>query len=98
MKNWVFPNPFRFMLSVARTTWAKLRGYEILATPGERDERLDQCDWCDELSQSQQCRVCSCFVLAKAALALESCPKKKWRAIWRRKKSALTKSGQTITY
>lgn len=82
----IFPNPINFLGAVVRTAWAKIRGYEILTTEQEQDDRLDECDWCDDLTESSQCRVCSCWVQAKTMLTMEACPRKKWRAIWRKKK------------
>jgi len=43
-------------------------------------ERLSICEGCEYLN-GQRCRACGCFVKAKAALASENCPKKKWGQI-----------------
>lgn len=96
----MLPNPFRFLGAVFRTAWAKLRGYEILADGPERTKRQCCCRrLCSHyLKESDQCAVCSCFVFAKTMLAVERCPVGWWRPVWKKKKkSALTKTGQIST-
>lgn len=80
----MFPNPFRFVASVAFSLWGRLRGYRVLANASETDARLDECYMCEHLEPGwePQCRICTCFVDAKAMLALERCPKKKWLRVW----------------
>ena len=82
----IFPNPFRFLAAVFFSLWGRLRGYEILATHAETQERLGECHECEFLvpGWESQCRICTCFVDAKAMLLLEQCPKKKWLRIWRK--------------
>jgi hypothetical protein len=74
------------MAAMARTGWAKLRGYRVVAAGAEQDARLDQCFKCEELNGYAQCRICTCFVQAKTFLTMESCPKQKWKRIWAKKK------------
>lgn len=78
--------PFLFLAALARTGFAKLFGYQVLAPWDVRLVRLDECMECEELvEETQQCAVCTCFVDAKVSLALEQCPKKKWKRIWIKK-------------
>jgi hypothetical protein len=81
----IFPNPVRFLATIGRTFWARLAGYRVLLTPEEQDNRLVACEVCEELTESRQCRVCTCFVDAKTALAPERCPLGRWPAIWVKK-------------
>ena len=82
----IWPNPFRFLASICFSLWGRLRGYEILATTAETKERLGKCYECEyiEGGWEPQCKICTCFIDAKAMLALEQCPKKKWLRIWRK--------------
>lgn len=77
--------PFRFLAAFCRTAWAKVAGYNVLASVEESDDRLQKCHSCEELVDGSQCRVCTCFVGVKTELALEQCPKRKWLRIWRKK-------------
>lgn len=77
-----FSSPFRFVAACARAAFAKIFGYAVLVSPAVQDERLAICDNCEEL-EDEQCRVCSCYVSAKTALALEECPKKYWQRVWK---------------
>lgn len=78
--------PFRFLAAIARTGFAKLFGYQVMAPIDIWDARLDQCMDCEELvEETQQCAICTCFVDAKVSLALEQCPKKKWKRVWIKK-------------
>jgi len=56
--------------------WAKA-GVKIL--PG-RDyrTRLALCHACPEFTPAQRCRICGCFMVAKARMATTTCPKGKW--------------------
>lgn len=82
----ILVNPFRFLASICFSLWGRMRGYDLLATRQEREDRLGECHECPFLAPGwePQCRVCTCFVDAKAMLALEQCPKKKWLRIWRK--------------
>lgn len=76
----IFPNPFRFAGAVFRLLTAWVKKKEILTTQEVDDERQATCRACEFFeADSQQCRVCTCFIQIKASLAEEKCPKKKWR-------------------
>ena len=47
---------------------------------GEYQHRLSVCSSCDQLKNSQ-CQICKCFVIAKAAIAVESCPIDRWSSV-----------------
>lgn len=79
------PSPFRFIYAMARLAWARLRGYETLATTEEAEARLENCYDCPFFSEKGQCLHCGCFVEAKALLLTEQCPIKKWLRVWRKK-------------
>lgn len=82
----IFPNPFRFLSSVFFSLWGRFRGYQILATDTEAAARIETCWKCEHLEQGwePQCRLCTCFIDAKAMLLLEQCPKKKWLRIYKK--------------
>jgi hypothetical protein len=73
--------PFTFLAAIAVAAWARVRGYEVLATTEAQSEREAVCDVC-EFFDGEQCLVCGCLVQAKTALNTEQCPKKKWSRIW----------------
>lgn len=77
--------PFRFVAACARVAYAKLFGYLVVTPIEQWDARLDECMNCEELiEETQQCAVCTCNIDAKASLALEQCPKKKWLRVWKK--------------
>lgn len=79
-------SPFRLIAAVARASYAKLFGYQVMAPVDIWDGRLDECMNCDQLDVSnQQCQICTCNIDAKASLALEQCPLKKWKRVWLKK-------------
>lgn len=77
--------PFQALGAVFRSFWAKAMGYRALTTPEEYKERLNECDPCEFLTEERQCRICTCFVDAKAMLCAEKCPKNRWKAVWAKK-------------
>lgn len=80
-----FSMPFRFLAAQCRRGYAWFLDYETLVTDAEWGARRGECEGCPELVNGEQCRICGCFVDAKAMLALEKCPKNKWKRVWRRK-------------
>lgn len=77
--------PFRWLAAQARRFFAWMLDYETMVSDAQWGERRAQCSACEELVNDEQCRICTCFVDAKAMLALEQCPKKKWRRVWTKK-------------
>lgn len=78
-------SPLRAIGAVFRSLWAKIAGYRVLVTPKEYSQRLNECDSCEFLTEERQCRICTCYVDAKAALCSEKCPKNRWKAVWAKK-------------
>jgi hypothetical protein len=90
-----FPNPFRFVLAMARTAWARLRGYEMLVNEAEEFARWNICRRCPHRIVGpeligDQCGKCTCLLDAKVLLAMEECPIKKWKRVWRRSRETRT--------
>lgn len=56
-------------------TWAGA-GFPV----AHRDNRLAICRVCEHF-ENNHCKVCSCFMPVKAALATSSCPLGKWAAV-----------------
>jgi hypothetical protein len=91
----IFPNPLRFFAAIARSTWAKLRGYDVFVSEPVERERWQICRRCpwmipaafNSIAGADQCRICGCFLDAKLTLAMEQCPKKKWLAVWTKKRT-----------
>lgn len=78
--------PFRFIAAQTRRLFAWMLDYETLVTDAQWGERRGKCSVCEELVNDEQCRVCTCYVDAKAMLALEQCPKKKWLRVWTKRR------------
>jgi hypothetical protein len=73
-----------FFLAWARTTWARWRGYEILATGEEMQKRLDICRYCPH-NVCLTCDACGCPLQSKVMLNTEQCPLKKWNRVWQKR-------------
>lgn len=79
---------FRFLGAMARTLWARLRGYEVLVTPEIQEARFDICSKCPFFDpEFEMCGVCGCFLHGKTALSVEKCPKGFWASEWRKKRT-----------
>lgn len=77
---------FRYLWAQVKIATASFFGYKVLVSPEVLNARLDVCEACPERDpETEVCRVCKCHTYAKAAVATEKCPKRKWLAIWRRK-------------
>src|SRR5437899_9507259 len=72
---------FHGIAAVFRFAWWGLRGYRILATEAESEARSEHCYDCPELTESDQCRRCTCFRATKVVLTSAQCPLKKWLAM-----------------
>lgn len=76
----------QFVAEVFRALYARLCGYHVLADAAAEENRLEKCFSCPELDEeSEQCRVCGCFVRAKVMVAVSRCPRGKWGPIFVRK-------------
>lgn len=71
----------KFLRSMARHQWAKWRGYYVIAPGGIRAWRETTCNKCP-FNDCGQCSKCSCLVISKTMMALESCPIRLWRPVW----------------
>jgi hypothetical protein len=78
-----------FIKAFCRLQWAKMRGYEPIASRNIQDRRLNRCDICLYYEEGQ-CKICKCLVFAKAMLATEKCPKGFWGAVWIKKSRVTT--------
>jgi len=67
-----------FVQAVIRTSRHFVLYRDTAVTPQVRDERLDHCRRCAHF-QGGMCKVCGCYLAAKAALASESCPIGRWQ-------------------
>ena len=81
-----FPNPITFIRSMFRHGWANVRGYHVIASPGVQEYRFKQCRKCEHNDEGQ-CQLCSCLVLAKTIMAMETCPDRRWSAEWKKRTS-----------
>lgn len=76
-------SPAWFVAELFRALLARLRGCALLAPADVEEKRLEMCFSCPELEEeSEQCRVCGCFVRAKAMVAVSRCPRKKWGPVF----------------
>lgn len=76
--------PFTLAAAGCRSLVAKLFGFRVLTTPEDQDGRLVHCHRCAQHREGQ-CLLCGCFTEAKTALAMEQCPLKRWKRLWRRR-------------
>lgn len=83
----IFPNPITFFKAALIGFWYGIRGYRTLTTTAEGLDRLCHCGPCP-YRVNEQCGKCSCWLVAKTALASEKCPVGKWPRI--KQKRALT--------
>jgi hypothetical protein len=75
------PNLFTFGRAIWRAVRALFRLEPILAPPPVQNRRLAECYTCEHLDDAEdQCQLCTCFVMAKTALATEECPDGRWDA------------------
>jgi hypothetical protein len=73
-----------FVKSFLRVQRARMRGYEVLVDPMTGGVRWLTCQHCP-FFDGAQCEVCCCMAEAKTMIAVESCPKGYWKAVWRKK-------------
>lgn len=79
-------SPLRLAAELVRALFARLRGFALLAGADVEEQRLEICLSCEELDpESEQCRVCGCFVRGKTMVAVSRCPRKKWGPVFVRK-------------
>lgn len=77
---------WNFFKAWARVQWAKVRGYEVLASPFVAQVRFDGgCRDCP-LFDGAQCTICHCLAQAKVMIASERCPIGTWGPVWIKRK------------
>lgn len=83
------PNLRNFGRAVGRAVRAALHLKPVLAPAQIVNYRLDVCYKCPRIDDDfEQCTLCTCFIIAKTALATESCPDKPSRwGVWDGKRS-----------
>jgi len=78
---------FRYLWAMAKMRWYGFRGYDVVVTSFEHDQRLELCYHCPFLdAQAGECLKCGCPVEEKTLIASEECPKHFWRAVRRKTK------------
>lgn len=84
----VVPNPIKFLQSIWFSVLWKLRGYAVLASDETTDYRQGICHFCPHYDEdSDQCRLCTCFIPAKTALNAEQCPQRRWVRVYQKVKN-----------
>jgi hypothetical protein len=75
----VFPNPFRAAVSLFRAVRAHFRGDSVFVSGRTLQKRRSLCNTCFHRDpQSDQCRLCTCFLALKTQLSTEKCPVDRW--------------------
>lgn len=75
----VFPNPFQAIRSFHRLVKAYFRGDAFFVSGRVLKKRRRKCNTCFHRDpQSDQCRLCSCFLSVKTQLTTERCPVDRW--------------------
>lgn len=69
-----------FSRAIVRLVVALFTRRPVFVTPEQCETRIHSCETlCQHFDQvDRKCRVCKCFVDAKAPLATEDCPKRIW--------------------
>jgi DTW domain-containing protein YfiP len=79
------PSLLNFLRAIWRAARALFRLDPVLAPVPVQNGRLGECYSCVHLDPiDDQCKLCTCFVVAKAALATEECPVGKWGTFTKR--------------
>lgn len=83
------PSLRNFGRAVGRVARAVVRRKPVLVPADVANARQDVCYKCPHIDDSfDQCKLCTCFIVAKVSLATESCPDKPARwTVWDGKRS-----------
>lgn len=55
------------------------QGKKVMVSDEEYDRRLDVCYLCEHYEENdKRCKLCGCYVVAKAKFEVSSCPALKW--------------------
>jgi hypothetical protein len=74
-----FPNPFYAIGAFYRAVKRLFSVKPSFVTEETAQKRLKACEECPHFDPAVgQCQVCSCFVILKAQLTTENCPKGRW--------------------
>jgi hypothetical protein len=75
----VFPNPFRALAALFRVVRAYWLGDETFVSGRILQFRRQKCNMCFHRdAETDQCRLCTCFLSLKTQLSTEKCPLTKW--------------------
>ena len=89
--------PFFAVTEAFRLLWSKIRGYRLLATAEEAEDRLLECTDCEDFApESQQCKICGCYCPAKVLLAPARCPRGRWPSIFKKVTSKQRKKRHSL--
>lgn len=76
------PAPLRFISAIARMLRQIFFGKPTGVSTEEYQRRMDICAKCPyfdrTIAHHPQCSFCSCFLILKASISTESCPKGHW--------------------
>jgi predicted Zn-ribbon and HTH transcriptional regulator len=66
------------IFSAINVTKAALKTGQVVAGQETIEKRIRTCKGCRFLINQKRCKLCGCFVVAKAGLQAEKCPDNKW--------------------
>jgi hypothetical protein len=73
------PDMFQnLLLSAINVTKVALKTGQVVAGQETIELRIRTCKGCRFLINQKRCKLCGCWVAAKAGLAAEKCPDNKW--------------------
>lgn len=64
--------------SVKKVVTHAIETGEVASELDSYRKRLEICKTCEHFGTKSRCNICGCFMLVKARLASEECPKGKW--------------------
>lgn len=66
-----------FMLSVGNAITHAMKTKKVMAERSVIDFRVATCKQC-KFMKSSRCQACGCYIVVKAGMDAEKCPKDKW--------------------
>lgn len=73
----IFPNPITFFRSMLKAGLARVAGIPLTVPLEAQEARLTFCHLCP-FKRGGQCLRCTCFILPKTLISVESCPMGYW--------------------
>lgn len=67
-----------FSLSVLNVLKHAAKTGQVVAARDEIAARLEKCRLCEHRMTRDRCKLCGCFIAAKAGLKAEKCPDNRW--------------------